>query len=58
MGEIIKKVEPAWIRNARQKCTGCHDDFYNGRMNCTGNAWCMMLKPHYVKLKGKPNCYH
>lgn len=28
----------------REKCSGCRDDFYNGRANCDGNDRCWSAK--------------
>ena len=49
---------PSWFRAARQHCSGCHDDFYNARMNCTGAAHCFSMKPSFAKRKTRPPCFH
>jgi|GEM_PF-6176327 len=50
---------PDWVKLAcRRCCVGCHDDFYNFRLNCNGNSWCWSLKPQYAKRKTRPPCYH
>jgi len=54
---IEERTTPAWVIAAWRKCRGCHQDFYNGRANCTGNHWCFMLKASFARLKGKPSCY-
>ncbi len=49
---------PAWVKAARKICRGCHDDFYNYRANCTGDAWCFSLQKSFGKRKTRPRCYH
>ncbi len=56
--DYIKVDVPLWVHKAQGWCGGCHDDFYNGRMNCTGKPWCFSLKESYVKRKARPPCYH
>jgi len=54
-----REVEiPPWVREAQRHCSGCRDDFYNGRMNCTGNPWCFSLQKSYARRKTRPPCYH
>lgn len=54
-----EKQTPTWVTRAQKKCTGCHDNFYNGRANCTGNHWCFSLKRAAKhRGSGKPSCYH
>lgn len=55
---IEHRPQPAWVSAAQRHCAGCHDDFYNGRANCTGNAWCLSLKRRYARRKTRPPCYH
>jgi len=52
-----KVQEPDWVKKAQKHCAGCRDNFYNGRMNCTGNTWCMHLKPEYANINTKPPCF-
>ena len=52
------KTEPAWVSSAQKHCSGCRDNFYNGRANCTGNSWCFSLAKSYARRKTRPNCYH
>ena len=49
---------PAWVHRAQKHCPGCHDNFYNGRVSCTGNTWCWSLKPEYARRETRPDCYH
>lgn len=49
---------PSWVKEARQICSGCHDDFYNYRANCTGDSWCFSLQKKYKGRKTKPPCFH
>ena len=53
-----ERPQHSWVRAAQQLCTGCHDNFYNNRANCTGNSWCFSLKKSYGKRKTRPRCYH
>lgn len=56
--KMVKATIPAWVTKARRHCAGCHDDFYNGRGNCTGKSWCWSMKQSYAKRKTRPPCYH
>lgn len=49
---------PSWVPRAQRNCGGCHDNFYNGRLNCGNRCWCWSLKPEYARRKTKPPCYH
>ncbi len=55
---IVTRKVPAWVKNARRVCAGCHDNFYNGRANCDGNSHCWSLKPEYARRKTRPPCFH
>ena len=46
-----------WVRSAQKHCSGCRDNFYNGRANIGGNH-CFSLKKSYAKRKTRPKCYH
>ena len=48
---------PAWVRQAQKHCGGCHSNFYNGRMNCTGKPWCFSLQKSYARRKTRPPCF-
>lgn len=52
-----ERSEPFWVELAQKWCSGCYNNFYNGRANCTGDAWCFSLKKTYVKRKTRPSCY-
>lgn len=51
-----RKVE-AWIGPAQKHCSGCRNNFYNGRANM-GGSHCWSLKKSYAKRKTRPSCYH
>jgi hypothetical protein len=36
---------------ARSACSGCHDDFYNGRTNCDGGDRCWSAKAGVMKTR-------
>ena len=67
-GGYYKMVEapdvPAKLRRQREhrigRCSGCHDNFYNHRMNCTGQAVCWNLDDplNFQCRGGKPKCWH
>ena len=52
--------EPSWVAHVRrEKCRGCHDDFYNyGGPNANGKTYCFSMQAKFARLKGKPPCYH
>ena len=54
----VEKQVPSWVRPAQRHCRGCHDNFYNGRANCTGDSWCFMLQKSYARRKTRPPCHH
>lgn len=49
---------PSWYDEAKMRCAGCHDDFYNGRVNCGGIAHCLMLKEEFGRRNTRPECWH
>jgi len=49
---------PTWYAKARQVCVGCHDNFYNGRANCTGKSYCFSLQAKFARRKTRPGCWH
>lgn len=55
---VEERKAPSWVGPAMQHCGGCHDNFYNGRSNCTGNSWCWSLDKKYARRKTRPPCYH
>lgn len=55
---LKEKPQPSWVQPAQKHCGGCHDNFYNGRGNCTGNSWCFSLKKSYANRKTRPGCHH
>lgn len=58
--KVVPVAEPpAKIARRIKRCGGCHDSFYNGRMNCTGQSWCWSLKDdENFRKRGTPRCWH
>lgn len=56
--DVVKAQVPSWVSVARKHCAGCHDNFYNGRQNCTGKSWCWSLKKSHATRKTRPLCHH
>lgn len=56
--KVVKKEIPPWVKKARKHCGGCHDNFYNGMVSCTGDSWCWSLKKSYANRKSRPSCFH
>ena len=57
---VLKEVSapPPAIEKRRKQCGGCHNDFYNYRMNCTGKSWCWSLEnAKNFSSRAKPRCY-
>ena len=53
------KMNKRLIEERKKLCSGCHDDFYNHRMNCTGKDHCWNLLDKGKFRKGfKPKCWH
>ncbi len=51
--DIPKKLVKRMIR-----CSGCHDDFYNHRINISGNHCFSLNVNKYFSSKIKPKCFH
>lgn len=54
---LVDRSTPSWVAGAQKHCMGCHNNFYNGRANCTGDNWCFSLRKAYAKRKTRPRCY-
>lgn len=46
------------LKNRMSRCAGCHDAFYNNRVNIGANHCWSLSNGKNFKTKGLPKCFH
>lgn len=49
----------AKLKRRIERCTGCRNDFYNGRSNAGGMNTCFSIeRDSNFRRRGQPTCFH